>query len=199
MEVVDTKKLETAIIYLQRIAEGHNPVNNMPMDEDSVLDNPNVKRCMLFIKEVMEEVKNNGGYIGRRPKARRDDNKLDYPLEKLDAFRYEEDKTITKIVEQLNALVDTTVYKKIVYNQITDWLKENGYLETKRDDYLGKNTTVPTEDGRAIGISSEFFNNPQGRSYIRVSYDQKAQEFIVKKMDKILQSGRRAALDTTTE
>lgn len=199
MEVVDTKKLETAIIYLQRIAEGHNPVNNMPMDEDSVLDNPNVKRCMLFIKEVMEEVKNNAGYIGRKPKAGRDDTKLDYPLEKLDAFKYEEDKTITKIVKQLNSLVDTTVYKKIVYNQITDWLKENGYLETKRDDYLGKNTTVPTEDGRAIGISSEFFNNPQGRSYIRVSYDQKAQEFIVKKMDKILQSGRRAALDTTTE
>ncbi len=199
MEVVDTKKLETAIIYLQRIADGHNPVNNMPVDEDSVLDNPNVKRCMSFVKEVLEELRKNDGYIGRRPRTDRDKNKPDYPLENLKAFKYEEDKTITKIVEQLNSLADTTVYKKIVYNQITDWLKENGYLETKRDDYLGKNTTVPTEDGRAIGISSEFFNNPQGRSYIRVSYDQKAQEFIVKKMDKILQSGRRAALDTTTE
>lgn len=42
MEVVDTKKLETAILYLQRITEGHNPVNNMPAEEDSVLNNPDM-------------------------------------------------------------------------------------------------------------------------------------------------------------
>ncbi len=30
MESVDMKKLETAIQYLQRIADGRHPVNNMP-------------------------------------------------------------------------------------------------------------------------------------------------------------------------
>ena len=29
MESVDMKKLETAIIYLQRITEGNNPINNL--------------------------------------------------------------------------------------------------------------------------------------------------------------------------
>lgn len=67
MDVVDTKKLETAILYLQRITEGRNPVNNMPADEDSVIHNPNVVRCMLFMKEILEEVKRNDGYIGRKP------------------------------------------------------------------------------------------------------------------------------------
>ena len=56
-----TKKLEIAILYLQRITEGRNPVNNMPVDEDSVINNPNVVRCMSFIKEVLE------GYIGGKP------------------------------------------------------------------------------------------------------------------------------------
>ena len=57
MEVVDTKKLETAIMYLQRITEGHNPVNNMPVEDDSVISNPNVVRCMAFVKDVLEELK----------------------------------------------------------------------------------------------------------------------------------------------
>ena len=30
MESVDMKKLETAIVYLQRIADGNNPINNLP-------------------------------------------------------------------------------------------------------------------------------------------------------------------------
>jgi len=67
MDIVDTKKLEIAILYLQRITEGHNPVNNMPVDEDSVINNPNVVRCMSFIKEVLEELKRNDGYIGGKP------------------------------------------------------------------------------------------------------------------------------------
>ncbi len=68
MESVDMKKLETAIIYLQRIVEGNNPINNMPADEGSVLNNPNVIRCMFFVKDVLEEVKRNNGYIGRKAK-----------------------------------------------------------------------------------------------------------------------------------
>ena len=87
MEVVDTKKLEIAIQYLQRITEGHNPVNNIPVDDDSVIKNPNVVRCMLFIKEVLEEVKRNDGYIGRRPRTNRDSSKQAYPLEALKEFR----------------------------------------------------------------------------------------------------------------
>lgn len=47
MESIDIKKLETAIIYLQRIAEGNNPINNMPAYEDTVLNDPNVIRCKL--------------------------------------------------------------------------------------------------------------------------------------------------------
>ena len=66
MESVDMKKLETAIIYLQRITEGNNPINNLPAEENSILNNPNVIRCMFFIKDILEKVKRNNGYIGRK-------------------------------------------------------------------------------------------------------------------------------------
>lgn len=63
---IDMNKLDKAILYLQRIADGNNPVNNMPADDDAVLNNPNVIRCMFYVKDILEEIKRNGGKkIGR--------------------------------------------------------------------------------------------------------------------------------------
>ncbi len=63
MKQFEQTKLEIAIKYMERIADGCNPVNNTPLEEDNVLNNPNVIRCMYFIKEVLEEVRNNNGII----------------------------------------------------------------------------------------------------------------------------------------
>ena len=186
MEVVDTKKLEIAIQYLQRITEGHNPVNNIPVDDDSVIKNPNVVRCMLFIKEVLEEVKRNDGYIGRRPRTNRDSSKQEYPLEALKEFRYSEDKSVTRLVDQINNLADMTVYQKITYIPITAWLKQNGYLGEEQTEENGKKRTVVTDKGRETGIKSELRRNAKDQEYVYITYGRTAQEFIVSNMDKIL-------------
>ena len=186
MEVVDTKKLEIAIQYLQRITEGHNPVNNIPVDDDSVIKNPNVVRCMLFIKEVLEEVKRNDGYIGRRPRTNRDSSKQEYPLEALKEFRYSEDKSVTRLVDQINNLADMTVYQRITYIPITAWLKQNGYLGEEQTEENGKKRTVVTDKGREKGIRSELRRNAKDQEYVYITYGRTAQEFIVSNMDKIL-------------
>ena len=186
MEVVDTKKLEIAIQYLRRISEGHNPVNNIPVDDDSVIKNPNVVRCMLFIKEVLEEVKRNDGYIGRRPRTNRDSSKQEYPLEALKEFRYSEDKSVTRLVDQINNLADMTVYRRITYIPITAWLKQNGYLGEEQTEENGKKRTVVTDKGREAGIKSELRRNAKDQEYVYITYGRTAQEFIVSNMDKIL-------------
>lgn len=186
MEVVDTKKLETAILYVQRMTEGHNPVNNMPVDEDSVITNPNVVRCMSFIKEVLEELKRNDGYIGRRPRTNRDKSKKDYPIEALKSFQYIEDKSISKLVEQLNGLADMMVYKKITYREVSEWLKQNGYLNEVQREGTNKIRTVVTEKGNEIGIKTELRTNSRGMEYPYIIYGREAQEFIVANMDKVL-------------
>ncbi len=186
MEIVDTKKLETAILYLQRITEGHNPVNNMPVEDDSVINNPNVIRCMFFVKEVLEELKRNDGYIGRRPRTNKDNNKPDYPLDVLLDFHYAGDKSITKLVDQLNSMADMTVYKKITYYPIVEWLKQNGYLAEEMQEGNGKKRTVVTEKGIKIGIKSEPRKDSRGAEYMYITYGQEAQELIVANMAKIM-------------
>lgn len=186
MEVVDTKKLEIAIQYLQRITEGHNPVNNIPVDDDSVIKNPNVVRCMLFIKDVLEEVKRNDGYIGRRPRTNRDSSKQEYPLEALKEFRYSEDKSVSRLVDQFNGLTDLTVFQKLTYKPIIAWLKQNGYLRDEQDEGTSKKRTLVTEKGSEVGIKSELRKDSKGQEFIYITYSRTAQEFIVSNMDKIL-------------
>ncbi len=186
MEVVDTQRLETAVLYLQRMIEGRNPVNNMPVDEDSVIRNPNVERCMLFVKEVLEEIQRNDGYIGRRPRKNKDDRKQDYPTEVLASFRYTEDKSITKLVEQFNELTDMTVYKKLTYEPFTSWLKKNGFLAEEFSEEEGKKATVVSDKGRGIGIKSKIRKNSFGEEYNYIIYGKEAQELLALNIDKIL-------------
>ncbi|MBR1673663.1 MAG: hypothetical protein IJ703_01770 [Eubacterium sp.] len=186
MDIVDTNKLETAIVYLQRIAEGRNPVNNMPVEDDSVINNPNVVRCMFFVKEVLEELKRNDGYIGKKPRTNKGKDKPDYPLEVLLDFHYTGDKSITKFVDQLNSMTDTTVCKKITFMSIRSWLKKNGYLSEENDKYKGKKSTIVTSKGTEVGIKSELRKDSRGVDYMYISYGREAQELIVANMDKIL-------------
>lgn len=180
---IDLKKLDTAILYLQRIADGNNPVNNMPAGDESVLNNPNVIRCMYFVKEVLEEVRRNDGFIGRKPKK---SEKADFPVEVLSSFVYQEDKPISRFVEQINTLIDESRYQKLSYKVVQQWLKLNGFLAEKADEEIGKTVTVVTEKGTQIGIYSERKVSSRGVPYLLITYSKSAQEYIIGKLESIL-------------
>ena len=174
MVTVDLQKLEKAIIYTSRIADGRNPVNNTPSD-DSLVADPNVVRCMFFIKDVLQAVKDNNGYIGRIPRKER---KNSFPVEVISQFEYYENKTITTFAAQINKLVPNDC-KKLRYQVITTWLKKNDYLIEVDDHVVGKVVTKPTEKGKGIGITCNLVNTDSGREYYRVEYTKQAQEFII--------------------
>ncbi len=173
MVTVDLQKLEKAIIYTSRIADGNNPVNNTPSD-DQVLSDPNVVRCMFFIRDVLQAVKDNNGIIGSVPKEK----KQPFPVEVISQFEYQENKTITSLCEQINNPVPENC-KKLNYKVITSWLKKRDYLIEVEDDLLGKVVTKTTEKGNGIGITCNFVRSESGREYYRVEYTKQAQEFII--------------------
>ncbi|MDD7298165.1 hypothetical protein [Fibrobacter intestinalis] len=185
MKWIDMNKLETAIIYVQRIADGNNPVNNVPVEADSVLNNPHVIRCMYFVKEVLEEVKCHGGYTGSKLKKA---DKQAFPMAALADFAYREDLAISRFVKQINEFVDDRIYQKLSYKPITQWLKSHGFLTEVFNQEFQKNVTMPTEKGRRIGIRAERMVNLKGTDYMYVVYNKQAQEYIVQNMEAILHS-----------
>lgn len=182
MGTIDMRKLDIAIKYVQRIADGYNPVNNMVAKEDSVLNDPNVIRCMFFVKEILEEVQRNNGVIGRRSEKPR---KEPFPFEILKEFRYQEDKSIAHFLAQVQLPLEGRNIKKIVPQTITSWLKKAGYLTEEYSQEVDKLSTVPTEKGKNLGIYTEVRTYP-GSTYLAVIYNRNAQEFLVKNLEGIV-------------
>jgi hypothetical protein len=182
MEIVDLIKLDKAIKYVQRIADGCNPVNNMPLEEDAVLSNPNVIRCMFFIKEVLEKVRHNDGVIASQTAK---STKEPFPFEILKEFQYHEDKSIAHLLMQIYAHAGESNYKKISPQTISNWLKKEGYLTVKYCQEVGKESTVPTEKGISLGIYSEL-RTYKMKTYLAVIYNRNAQEFLVKNLKAIV-------------
>ncbi len=185
MDVIDEKKLAIAILYLERMTEGRNPVNNMSADENEIICNANVKNCMLFVKQILEDLKEAGDHIGHE-NGLCGGEKQEYPLERLVSYQYEKDKSISRLVDQLNCLVDTNKYNKLVARDIIAWLKQNGYLEDNRKEDGTGNATTLTEKGAEIGIKAEKGNTAGGTEYIYLTYTRQAQKFVVENMRRIL-------------
>ena len=175
MKQFDQTKLDVAIKYVERLADGCNPVNNVPLENEDILNNPNIIRCMYFIKDVLEEVRRNGGVIGGKAgKA----PTFPFPKEVLDEFAYTEDKSITHVLNQIYEPIADMNVKKISVTKVTAALKEEGYLLDEPNPETGKTRKIPSAKGKQLGIylvEREY----NGRMYESVTYNKNAQEYVV--------------------
>lgn len=181
MKKFDLTKLDVAIKYVERIADGCNPVNNSPFGEEDSLNNPHVIRCMYFIKDVLEEVRNNGGMIAS---TKEKTILIPFPVEILDQFTYREDMSITHVLNQIYEPVADLDVKKISVTKVTAALKEEGYLLDEPNPETGKTRKVPSVKGKELGIymvEREY----NGRMYQSVTYNKNAQEYVVKMIKKL--------------
>ncbi len=184
---VDMQKLDIAITYLKRIADGNNPINNMPAEDDAVLNNPNVIRCMYFVKDILEQVKASNGIIGTTAKKERKTRRAvdAFPIELLGKYQYREDKGISRILSQLYEPTKDKTIRKISGKAINDWLMTNGYITETYSDELKTNIKVPTEKGKNVGLKSERVEYPSN-TYYTIIYNKSAQEFLIDNFEKFL-------------
>lgn len=182
MSEIDLNKLEVSIAYIERMAEGNNPVKNVPAEEDSVINDPNVVRCMYFIRDVLKQVRDNGGRIGGKISK---SAKNPFPLECLSKFVYQEDKSISHFLSQIKLLAEDPDVKGISMKTITDWLKQMDYLVDEYDPENQKKTKT-TALGEQFGLYMEPRTSARGQEYNVIMYSRKAQEFIVQHMETIL-------------
>ena len=181
MKQFDQAKLDIAIKYVERIADGCNPVNNVPLENDDILNNPNIIRCMYFIKDILEEVRRNGGMIGGKVGK---EPALSFPIEILDSFTYAEDKSITHVLKQIYEPIGDMNVKKVSVTKVTSALREDGYLLDEPNPETGKTRKVPSAKGKELGIymvEREY----NGRVYQSVTYNKNAQEYVVELIRKL--------------
>ena len=98
-------------------------MNNVPLENGDILNNPNIIRCMYFIKDVLEEVQRNGGMVGGKVGK---EPALPFPIEVLNNFTYVEDKSITHVLNQIYEPIADMNVKKVSVTKVTAALKQEG-------------------------------------------------------------------------
>lgn len=188
MSNYDLKRLETAIQYIRRMSAGRNPVTNKPAPENEVLSNVNVHRCLNFIDEVLTDVHKSGGIVGQLPHRERSAKippSESYPYETLQQYQYLQDQQISFFLKQLAEYLPEDQKMPVAATTITGWLRENGYLEKQAVNDTGKENSVPTKKGEALGMYAEK-GGVYPNEYYRVFYNENAQRFIIENFRRIL-------------
>lgn len=179
--MTEMETMQRAKIYLDKLAQGIDPITNQEVPEDSVLNNVRLARCFFYVSGVLDQVIANGGVVGGKPKLQPFAVDMDQ-LAKLQLSQ--EPVRVTQLVDMINAVVENPQMKKLKATVITNWLLQKGFLEKEiRAD--GESRRIPTQNGLMIGLSTQTRQGQYGE-YLAVFYNYEAQQFVLDNLGAML-------------
>ena len=180
--MTELEKIAYAKNFIDKLANGINPIDDTPVKEDDVINNVRLSRCFFYVSEVLNQVIENGGV---NPPAKVHRERFSLSAEAVQAFEYSAAPLpVSEIAKRISALKDDPNMRNLSAQSITGWLVSIGMLYVLRVD---EKTTVkrPTEEGIRLGISTEARHGQYG-DYTAVLYSEAAQHFIVDNIDAII-------------
>ena len=180
--MTELEKMQRAKMYIDKLANGINPLNDLPAAESDVINNIRISRCLFYVSDILRQVIESNG-VQSKEKSTKKPFFLSVDSRKQFSFSATPI-SISEITKRINDLVDVDTYKKLKHTDITSWLIEINALEVC-STANGKTVKRPTEQGKALGISTEKRIGRNGE-YTVVLYNQEAQQFILDNMDTII-------------
>ncbi len=179
---MDLEKVLYAKEFIDKMANGINPVDGSQIPENDLVNNVKITRFLFYVSELLGEIYQNGGIQKQSNKSRET-----YHVEQdvLDNFPFSKAPiSVSDIVAYFNQNIDTTKTKKLQVKAVTNWLIKSEYLElVERED--GKHTKLPTEKGNGIGIIVQQRIGQYG-TYQVVLYGLEAQKFVVENLETMI-------------
>lgn len=170
--VTEIDKLKRAKEYLQKLAEGIDPITDSELPDDTALNNVRLSRCFFYVAEVLQKVIDNGGRISgwQKPFAVTADELKRVVLS-------DQPVSISVFVKAVNDAVGNDGMKKLTHTTLTKWLVDEGFLRVVKDDE-SKTHKELTEKSAGIGMSSEVRDGQSG-AYTIILYNRQAQQFLL--------------------
>lgn len=181
--MTELETMHRAKMYIDKLANGIDPITGRVMPQDAVLNNVRISRCLFFVSDIIRRVIENGGEVGRKynnekklPFSISHDEAAKIPV--LDRHMY-----ISYFCDHISAAVGHADQKPLSHKVVSNWLVEKGFLKVV--DIGGKSRKRVTEHGLSIGISEESKEGQYG-NYISILYDPQAQQFILDNLPDML-------------
>ena len=184
--MTELETLERAKMYMEKLANGINPLDGSVIPDGEVVNHVRLSRCFFYVADVLRQVIDNGGIT---PPQKPGKEAFALTAEQRAAFEYSDTPiTISELSKRINGLASHKNMTKLGYTVIRDWLMSLGMLE----DVLngdGKTVKRPTPRGEGIGIGLEARTGNTG-PYFVVLYNRAAQQFVLDNLDAILEFDR---------
>lgn len=178
--MTEVEKIGLARTYIEKLANGINPLTNQEVQENDCINQVKISRCLFYVADVLRRVEENDSSPRHKNRAKKCAFALDFEERK--NFSYSETPIpVSEITRRINELIDPEIMKKLSYRNIVDWLVEIELLVESTDD-TGKKVRRPTYNGKTVGISVEQRNGANG-PYQVVVYNKAAQMFILDNLD----------------
>lgn len=182
--MTELEMINRAKTYIDKLANGVNPLTDEPVSENDIVNNVRISRCFFYISDLLRRFAE-GGF----PEAAKKGKKQPFIITEEQRKRFEFSETpisVSEIARRFNAAVNTEGAVQMRYSGITFWLIESGLLSVdRRED--GREVKLPTAAGMELGISQEVCSGANG-SYTVVVYNENAQRYIVDNIDAILEA-----------
>lgn len=182
--MTELEMINRAKTYIDKLANGVNPLTDEPVSENDIVNNVRISRCFFYISDLLRRFAE-GGF----PEAAKKGKKQPFIITEEQRKRFEFSETpisVSEIARRFNSAVNTEGAVQMRYSGITFWLIESGLLSVdRRED--GREVKLPTAVGMELGISQEVRSGANG-SYTVVVYNENAQRYIVDNIDAILEA-----------
>ncbi len=173
--------LERAQMYINKMANGINPITDEQVNDDDTLNNVRVSRCLFYVSNVLDNV------IKSKSKPSKSKKEIfSITSEDLEKYQYSEYPVyISEITSQLNSINSNKNTKRLSAACINRWISSIGLIEEQTDNN-GRTIKVPTESGIQKGIIQEQRISVNGTPYISLSYNNNMQKFIIENIQEII-------------
>ncbi len=180
---IDVKLVAYAKDYIDDLARGINPFSKKAVDNNDIINNVKISRCLFYVSDILEAVIEGGGVKNlKKPKPE------PFDLQMLDLDNYEyliQPITISVIARKINELKPENM-EKLKVTAITNWLVDINMLSVVQVN--GTNYKRPTANGESIGITMEQRDGQYG-PYYAVLYNESVQHFIIDNLAAIIDDG----------
>ena len=184
----DTQKILYAKNYIDKMANGQNPLTDEFLSESDLLNNVKITRCLFFVSSLLQELVELKTQDNLQSGAKRPLNKAKHPFEAtkevIEAFPYNKNGMyVREICEYFNQYAEKENMRKVYTTAMYEWLTKNGYLLDVQNNGISYKTT--SGKGKAAGITSEPRKDKEGRYYTSVRLRAEAQKLVVEYINQI--------------
>ena len=144
--------MRRAKTYLDKMAQGIDPLTDMPVPESDLINNVRISRCLFYASDVLWQVIEQDGVASEIIKAQNSKKeKASFYLSESarTEFRYSNEKiSLSVLTREINALIDEEKMHKLRAKSITAWLVDVGMLKEvdSENGHSFKRTTAAGEN-----------------------------------------------------